>query len=220
MQLRSVFPKLLADYKGHRTMLRKPVAALKSLLGMSTPPKDARGRRFVAVIECALNQNARDAGAACFPSMNLELLQLCHRHDVGILQMPCPEIAALGFERKRPEGQSLRQALDSEHGRGRCRVLAMETAERIESYLSQGCALLAIVGGNPRSPGCAIHHETEGLAEESGIFMKALQEELRRRGHEAVFQSMRDYDPQLLQQDLAQFQKLLVSDRTAPLLRT
>lgn len=198
-------------------MLRKPIAALKGLLGIATPAADRRNRRFVVVIECVLNQNARDTGAACFPAMNLELLQLCHQHDVGIVQMPCPEIAALGFERKRPAGkgetQGLRQALDSEHGRSRCRALAVETAERIEGYLSQGCELLAIVGGNPHSPGCAIHHGPGGLREESGILMKALQEELRRRGHEAVFQPIRDHDPQLLQQDLARFQELLVSAR-------
>ena len=194
-------------------MLRKPVAALKDLLGMTAPTGDARGRRFIAIIECVLNQNARDNGAACSPAMNLELLQCCHRNDVGILQMPCPEIAALGFERRRPAGQGLREALDSEHGRSRCRALAVETAERIEGYLSQGCELLAIVGGNPRSPGCAIHCGPDGLREESGIFMKALQKELRRRGHEAVFQPMRDHDPQLLQQDLARFQDLLAAVR-------
>lgn len=194
-------------------MLRNPVAALKGLLGMNTPTGDARGRRFVAVIECVLNQNARDAGAACFPAMNLELLQLCHRHDVGILQMPCPEIAALGFERQRPPRQSLRQALDSEHGRSRCQALAVETADRIEGYRSRGCELLAIVGGNPRSPGCAIHHGPDGLREESGVLMKALQEELRRRGVEAVFQTMRDHDALLLQEDLARLQDVLVSAR-------
>ena len=198
-------------------MLRKPVAALKDMLGMTAPTRDARGRRFVAVIECALNQNARDTGAAGFPAMNFELLQRCHQHDVGILQMPCPEIAALGFERKRPAEkgkiQNLRQALDSEHGRSWCQALAVETADRIEGYLSQGCELLAIVGGNPHSPGCAIHHGPEALREESGIFMKALQEELRRRRHEAVFQPMRDHDPQLLQEDLARFQEVLVATR-------
>lgn len=194
-------------------MLRKPVAALKGLLGMTAPTGDARGRRFIAVIECALNQNARDTGAACFPAMNLELLQQCHLHNAGILQIHCPEIAALGFERKRPAGQSLRQALDSEHGRSRCHALAVETADRIEGYVSQGCELLAIVGGNPRSPGCAIHLGPDGLREESGIFMKTLQAELRRRGREVVFQAMRDCDPLLLQEDLAGLQTVLVSAR-------
>jgi len=194
-------------------MLRNPIAALKGLLGMTAPTGDARGRRFVAVIECVLNQNARDIGAACSPAMNLELLQCCHRNDVGILQMHCPEIAALGFERKRPAGQSLRQALDSDHGRNRCQALAVETVDRIEGYVSQGCELLAIVGGNPRSPGCAIHLGPDGLREESGIFMKALQAELRRRGREAVFRAMSDCDPLLLQEDLAGLQAVLGSAR-------
>lgn len=194
-------------------MLRKPVAALRSLLGMTAPTGDARAHRFIAVIECVLNQNARDTGAASFPAMNLELLHKCQLHNAGILQIPCPEIAALGFERKRPEGQSLRQALDSEHGRSRCQALAVETADRIEGYVSQGCELLAIVGGNPRSPGCAIHCGSDGLRDESGIFMKALQEELRRRAIQAVFHPMRDYDPLLLQEDLAQLQDILASAR-------
>jgi len=194
-------------------MLRKSVAAMKGLLGMTASTEDTRGRRFIAVIECTLNQNVRDTGAACFPAMNFALLQQCHLHDVGILQMPCPEITALGFERRRPVGQSLRQALDSEHGRSRCHALAIETADRIEGYLSQGCELLAIVGGNPRSPGCAIHHGPEGLLDKSGIFMKALHEELRRRGQNVVFQPMRDHDPLLLQEDLARLQDVLVSAR-------
>ena len=60
---------------------------------------DCRQRRFVAVIECILDQNVRDRGAASFPAMNQELLQILHEHGIGILQMPCPEIAALGPER-------------------------------------------------------------------------------------------------------------------------
>ena len=192
-------------------MLGKPVTTLKRWLGMSGPTGDARGYRFVAVIECVLNQNARDAGAACSPAMNFELLQRCHQHNVGILQIPCPEIVALGFERRRPAGQSLRQALESEHGRSRCQALAIETADRIEGNVSRGCALVAIVGGNPRSPGCAIHHGPDGLRDESGVFMKTLQNELISRGHDAPFQPMRDYDPQLLQQDLACFQERLSS---------
>ena len=190
-------------------MLEKSVRRIKELLGFAEVPQDGRGRRFVAVIECMLNQNARDAGAACFPAMNCELLQLCHEHGVGILQMPCPEIAALGFERKRAPGQSLRDALDSEGGRSRCRTLATEMADRIEGYLAQGCELTAVLGGNPRSPGCAIHNGPDGLREESGVFMKALHDELRRRGHETDFRAMRDHDPQLLREDLAWFQERL-----------
>ena len=197
-------------------MLRKPVAFLTKLFGASTPKPDQRGRRFVAVIECVLNQNARDSGAACSPALNFECVQLCHQHEVGILQIPCPEIAALGHARKRAPGIGLREALDSEHGRSRCQALAVETADRIEGYLSQGCELLAIVGGNPRSPGCAIHRGPDGLLKHSGVFMTALQEELRQRNIEVTFQPMRDHDPQQLQEDLAHFHDLLVAAHKQP----
>jgi hypothetical protein len=45
-------------------------------------PGDQRSQRLVAVIECALNQNARDAGAASYPALNKALLTLCMRYDV------------------------------------------------------------------------------------------------------------------------------------------
>ncbi len=190
-------------------MLEKPLHSIKKLLGIHRPPTDERSHRFVAVIECALNQNARDAGAACFPAMNFELLALCHKHDLGILQIPCPEVAALGPERKRLPGQSLRAAMDSDAGRCSCRSLAWEVSNTIETYIARGCELVAVLGGNPRSPGCAVHHGENGLSAEAGVFMQALQAELRRRQHDPAFHSMRDYDPDQLREDLAWFQECL-----------
>ncbi len=172
--------------------------------------QDCRSGRFVAVIDCILDQNVRDSGAASFPAMNLELLQLCHRYDVGILQMPCPEIFVLGPRRECPPGLGLRDTLDTGQGRCQCAVLANEVADRIETRLTLGSELLAVIGGNPRSPGCAIHNGTDGLRGESGIFMKALQTEMRHRGHDPVFIAMRDSESGFLQEDLALFERLLV----------
>jgi len=192
-------------------MFRKPIATLKGFLGRPEAPPDPRSCRFIAVIECMLNQNARDTGAACFPAMNFEVLRLCHEHNIGLLQMPCPEIAALGFERKRPPGQSLRAALDSAEGRARCHELAVETADRIDAHRARGDDLVAILGGNPRSPGCAVHATPDGLTDDSGVFLKALQAELRRRGNEVPFRGMRDYDARLLEEDLAWLRETLSS---------
>ena len=157
---------------------------------------------MVAVIECVLNQNARDAGAAIFPAMNGALLDLCRQYDVGIVQMPCPEIACLGFERKRPPGTSIRQALDTETGRQCCAKIGAEVADRLSAYADQGYRVLAILGGNPQSPGCAVHVGTEGLLPESGVLMQELQAELRKRGLEIPFRGLRDADAEQLKQDL------------------
>ena len=189
-----------------------PPSVLNSIKRWLLPaPSDARGRRFVAVIECLLNQNARDDGAASAPALDCRLVQICHDHQVGILQMSCPEIHVLGFSRQRPRGQRIRDALNDGACVARCQALAQDTADRIEVYLDQGYALAAVLGGNPESPGCAVHLASGGLDERSGLLMKQIQSELRRRGHAPVFLAIRDHDPELHRLDLAAFERLFSS---------
>jgi predicted secreted protein len=196
--------------------MRPSTTLLKKLFRLTKSPQDGhdvqdgRSRRFVAVIDCVLNQNARDCGAARFPAMNFELLRLCHEHHVGVLQMPCPEIAALGFKRARKPAETIRAALDTAAGRRCCAEIASAVADRIEIYLAQDYKLLAIVGGNPRSPGCAVHDGKDGLLVASGVFMKELQSELRTRNVETLFKGMRDSEPELLEQDLQWLRKVFV----------
>ena len=197
-----------------------PYHLLKRALGRFLPdrsaaPVDDRGRRFVAVIDCILNQNARDLGAARFPAMNIELLNLCCAHQVGVLQMPCPEIAALGFVRARAPGQNIRAALDTEHGRRCCAQLAVEVADRIAIYRSEGYELVGVLGGNARSPGCAVHCGEPGklgLTGESGVFMLALQAEFARRAWEVPFLAVRDADRAQLDEDLRGIRGLLAGE--------
>lgn len=168
---------------------------------------------MVAVIECVLNQNARDRGAARFTAMNSELVRLCQLHDVAMLQMPCPEIAALGWKRARQPGQSIRAALDTDAGRRRCAEIAAEVAGRIGAQVAGGGVLLAILGGNRHSPGCAVHDSERGLLAESGVFMKELQAALRARGLDVPFRGMRDDDPALHALDLAWLRALFERQR-------
>lgn len=191
--------------------------SLRSLLavfkpGQPMPPNDVRGGRFVVVIDCVLNQNVRDQGAANCPAMNFEFLRLCHENGIGIMQMPCPEIAALGFKRLRSPGISIRQALDTPAGRLACAELAASVVERIVALSEQGCEPLAVLGGNPRSPGCAVHQGAGDLGAESGIFMQALQTELRSHGLDLPFHGLRDASPDWLAEDLQWFRQLSASN--------
>jgi predicted secreted protein len=163
---------------------------------------DNRNRRVVVMIECLLNQNARDAGAATFAAMNWPILQLCNEYNVGIVQIPCPEMSFLGFARKRGRGQSIRDALDTQQGRAQCRKISMDIAVRIKEYLDQGYQIVAVLGGNPESPGCAVHRQDQALSPESGVFMRELEDELSKRGMHIPFKGIRDYDPDMLAQDV------------------
>jgi predicted secreted protein len=170
----------------------------------------------VAVIHCHLNQNARDAGAACSPAVTPALLEFCLQQQVGIVQMPCPEAAALGLERQRRPGESIRDALDTPHGRAVCRELSIQVTETLKQHLDAGHRVTAIIGGNGESPGCAIHPEgTPGsatrLAARSGIFMQELAAALKLRELEIPFLPLRDADPALLAADREGLERILVS---------
>jgi len=163
---------------------------------------DGRSRRVVAAIECILNQNARDKGAAAFPALNLEVLRLCKEYEVGVLQLPCPEMTFLGFGRERPPGKSIRDALDVDEGRKCCRKISIEIVDRLQEYVRQGYQILAILGGNPDSPGCAVHAGQHGLLATSGVFMRELQDQLRERNLEVPFRGIRDCDPSMMAEDI------------------
>jgi predicted secreted protein len=141
--------------------------------------------------------------------MNWTLLQLCMKHDVGVLQIPCPEMTCLGFRRERPPGASIWDVLDTERGRECCRSLSNDLADRIQQYVQDEYRMLAVLGGNPRSPGCAVHNGPDGLVAGSGVFMKEFQRELRRRGIEVPFRGIRDNDAAMMQEDVSWLEGVL-----------
>jgi len=176
-------------------------------MALGFAPRDQRSRRLVAVIECALNQNARDAGAASYPALNKALLALCMQYDVGIVQIPCPEMRFMGLSRKIPPGKSIREVLDTPAGCQCCLAISLELVGTLRDYQNNHCRLLAILGGNSQSPGCAVHVQCDTadpgrLAAASGVLMRILQEELRKQGIDVPFKGMRDCNRDLLQQDL------------------
>ncbi|PIE43926.1 MAG: hypothetical protein CSA50_02940 [Gammaproteobacteria bacterium] len=187
------------------------LTSLRKWFARDKKVQDNRSGKLIVMIECILNQNARDDGAASFSAMNWQIVQLCHEYQVGILSIPCPEMKFLGFNRKRKRGQSIRDALDTPGGRQCCRTISRDIADRIDDYIAQGYQVIAILGGNPESPGCAVHCDADGkLLTRSGVLMKELQAELlHRRGITIKFIGVRDYDPELLAEDTELLKKIL-----------
>ena len=182
-------------------------------------PSDARSGRVVVVIHCVLNQNARDPGAALHHGFSERILGLLLQHDAGLFQMPCPETACLGLQRSRPRGAGIRQMLESPWGRRCCRSLAGAVADQLEEHARSGHDVLAVVGGDRESPGCAVHVAGEDsahrgrLAEASGVFMKALEVELDLRGLRLPFLPMRESIADAYEEDLAALGGLLSGRR-------
>jgi predicted secreted protein len=170
--------------------------------------EDRRSRKMIAVINCVINHNARAEGAARYPGANHDVLDILRKHGVGVIQMPCPEMVCLGLPRARAVGLSIRDVLDTPTGRSRCEELSRGVVDTIEEFQRNGCAVLAILGGDVESPGCAVP-APQGTGGEPmpggrwGIFTGALRDELGRRGIHIPVRGIRDSASQTLQADLA-----------------
>lgn len=175
------------------------------------PKGDQRSRKFVLAIECLLNQNARVPGAAAWPAMNRQLVELCDRHGAGIVQIPCPEMFCLRWARERPAGVDLLRAMASAEGRAGCRRLAAIMADRVADYIANGYRPLAVLGGNPRSPGCAVHYVGDRVGGDFGVFMQEFHAELRGRGLEVPFRGIRDCNLRLMAEDLQWLEGVLAA---------
>jgi predicted secreted protein len=163
---------------------------------------------LVFAIECIANQNARDRGAAQSPCAQIETLEILLEHDVGIAQIPCPEMACLGFARARPAGTSISAALLRPEAQARCRRLVHHTIERLQGYRDHGVQVVAILGGNAASPACAVHGSGDplwpaALSKDSGIFMQGLAGAMAERAIDVPFRGIRDAEAGALADDLS-----------------
>jgi len=152
---------------------------------------DARSKKIVLVAHCILNQNSISDGTADYPGSINDVVKFLLQSNIGIIQMPCPEMLCLGLDRgdihrgEQPvvvENTRIRRSLNRPSSRRTIKTLVNQLAFQIEEYRRNGFTVLGIVGIN-RSPSCGVNttsmnnKEVEG----EGIFIKALREELEKR---------------------------------------
>jgi len=152
---------------------------------------DVRSRKVIWVAHCILNQNSISDGTADYPGAIREVLEYLLKSQIGIVQMPCPELHCLGLDRGDPMGAGrpvvventrIRTALDRPVSRRILKHLVDSVVFQMEEYRRRGFMLLGIVGIN-RSPSCGVDttskydREVEG----QGIFIEALHRELKKR---------------------------------------
>ena len=65
---------------------------------------DGRSKKVVFVAHCFLNQNSISDGTAIYPAANKDVVDFFLNGDIGIVQMPCPELCCLGFNRENNDG--------------------------------------------------------------------------------------------------------------------
>ena len=139
----------------------------------------------MVVAHCILNQNSRVQGIAYYAGMINEIVDVMRKHEVGIIQMPCPELTYTGLLRP----SKTKKQYDTSAFRKYCRQIASSTADQVEEYVRNGFKVLAILGVED-SPTCGVE-ETSFQEANSGILIEELQSELKKRKIEVPMKGVR-----------------------------
>ena len=153
---------------------------------------DGRSKRVVFIAHCLLNQNSISDGTAVYPAAFKEVIDTFLGADVGIVQMPCPELCCLGLDRGDEEGASrpvvaentrIRREMAQSEPHARLMLLADYVMLQVREYRKHGFEILGILGAN-RSPNCGVETTSDHDEEVpgKGVFMEELSRRLAAEG--------------------------------------
>ena len=149
---------------------------------------DVRSQKVVLIAHCLLNQNSISDVTAVYPAAFKDMIKMFLDADVGIVQMPCPELCCLGLDRGNIRGAD--SPVVVENTRILIEMQKTDTYEKLTSladyvmlqlleYRKYGFQILGIIGAN-RSPNCGVETTSDGDQETDGmgLFMEILNRRL------------------------------------------
>lgn len=140
---------------------------------------------------CILNQNSKIDACAHYPGAIKEAVQTLLDAEVGLLQMPCPELLCLGLDRQadptanstvESEDTRVAQLMLEAKTRRLCKTFVDHIVYQIEEYLRNGFQIVGLIGING-SPTCGVDttwsddREYEGY----GVFIELLVQGLKEK---------------------------------------
>lgn len=149
---------------------------------------DGRSKRVVFLAHCLLNQNSISDGTAVYPAAFKHLICSLLDADVGIVQLPCPELCCLGLDRGNVfgadspvvvENTRIRAQMLLPDAQKKLSLLLDNVMHQIREYHRHGFEIIGIVGAN-RSPNCGVDSTSDNDQEISGmgVFMEGLHNRL------------------------------------------
>lgn len=119
---------------------------------MKCPQSDSRSGAVIFACHCLLNANAKVCGLAKYAGVHAQLLELLARQDIGVIQLPCPEILHMGPGR----WWQTRSQYDIPAYRDLCNRLAKDAADLASVYAASQCRVLGVLGVEG-SPSCGVN---------------------------------------------------------------
>ena len=145
---------------------------------------DERSKKVVFIAHCLLNQNSISDGTAVYPAMFRNVIELFMKADIGIAQMPCPELCCLGLDRGNiygadapivVENTRIRIEMKKDIPNTQLDRLADYVVYEILEYIRYGFEIVGIIGAN-RSPNCGVDTTSDNNTEMKGmgLFMEKI----------------------------------------------
>lgn len=152
---------------------------------------DKRSKKIILVAHCLLNQNAISDGTADFAATIETLSKYILNQDVGIIQLPCPELNCLELDRGNADGSisnvvientRIRSNLLKNESQKKLQLLVEQIVFQIEEYIKYKFEIIGLIGIN-RSPSCGIDSTSDKNKEINGkgVFMIFLENSLAKK---------------------------------------
>jgi len=154
------------------------------------------GCKIAIIAHCFLNQNTKPYQRARYPGIVTPVLEAVKEAGFALVQLPCPEISFAGMNR----WSQVIEQYDTPKYRQHCSVLASQSIDQIDHFLRDTSFTLVIIGLEG-SPSCGVQFtgsskewrgypgdaEFDGkypVKKGTGLFMQAIQDEIKSRGLE------------------------------------
>ena len=109
-----------------------------------------KGKKIAIVAHCILNQNSVVNGLERAEGAFNEVVEILLKHNYAIIQLPCPELIYLGYDR---EGRT-KEEYNTKDYRELCKELLKPIIKYLEEYKKYGFKFILI--GIENSPTCDI----------------------------------------------------------------
>lgn len=132
-------------------------------------------KRIIFVPHCILNQSVRSVEKE---GTVKEIVNLFTESDVGIVQLPCPEVEYNGGLNR----ETKTKKTYTNGYRKSCKELSLEILKNIKKYLDANYNVIGILGVE-FSPTCAVYRLDNGkkIVPGKGIFIEELEKEMQKQ---------------------------------------
>ena len=166
--------------------------------------EDGRSKKVIFIAHCILNQNSISDGTAVFPAAFKDVIKILLDADIGIVQMPCPELCCLGLNRGNNDGADVPVVIENtrirkEMQKAKSYKMLMAQVDyvmkQITEYNAYGFEIIGIIGAN-RSPNCGVETTSDFNKEISGkgIFMSELSNRIKAENLNIPMLGIKDTD--------------------------